>query len=131
MIHKQYEKFVGKVCTILTQPSSFIFKDPKIHSLYFSGIVKEVNTYGILIQLLNSTKMAFYPFPIIGIVEEQSVYKNDPNYEKIKSQLEKKVEKPTPKPASPKIVLSIEEMTEMAKQAKINQTNSRQSSSDS
>src|SRR5581483_9222523 len=101
------DKFIGKVCTILTNQTSFPFKDAKQYSEFFTGQVVEVNNQGICIKHLNTNTLAFYSFPIIGIVEEQVIAKNDPAYEEIKRKLEK-----------PQAVLSVEEMTKMAKEVK-------------
>ena len=127
---KQYERFLGKVCTILTGPVSFPFRDGKQHAEYFTGLVTEVSNNGILIKHLNTNTHALYTFPIVGIVEEQSIDKSHPDYERIKSELEQK-KKPVPiqKPApTPQISLSIEELTKQAKQAKLNQKDTRRSS---
>jgi hypothetical protein len=124
---KPYEKFIGKVCTILIEPAKFPFTLDKIqHAEFFTGLVVEVHAEGILIKNLNSNAYAFYMFPIIGIVEEQSVSKSHPDYEKIKTELEQK-KKPIQKPApSPQIALTIEELTRQA-----SQINTRRSSSNS
>lgn len=128
---KQYERFLGKVCTILTGPVSFPFSNGKQHAEYFSGLVTEVSNNGILIKHLNTNTHAFYTFPIVGVVEEQTIDRSHPDYDKIKAELEQK-KKPAPiqKPA-PQINLSIEELTRQAKQAKLNQKDIRQSSSSS
>jgi hypothetical protein len=122
MIAKQFERFLNKPCTILTRDIGFPFTGPIQHSQYFSGLVKEVNQYGVLIEHLQTKTLAFFAFPIVGIVEEQTVTKDNPNYEKIKEELEQK-KKPTPKPVpaqrpTPNNYLSVEEMTKMAKQIK-------------
>jgi hypothetical protein len=115
---KQFERFLGKVCTVLTQSVSFPFTNPRQHAEYFTGIVKEVNTYGILIEHPKTNDLAFFSFPVVGIVEEQAVAKNDPNYEKIREEIEQKQKpKAVPKPLPPNY-LSLEDMTAMAKQAK-------------
>ena len=127
---KQYDRFLGKICTILTGPVSFPFREAKQHAEYFTGLVTEVSNNGILIKHLNTNTFALYTFPIVGIVEEQSIDKSHPDYERIKAEVEQK-KKPIPalpqKPA-PQISLSIEELTKQAKQAKLNQTNTHRSS---
>lgn len=102
---ENYQKFIGKVCTILTQPVSFPFKDGSQFAEFFSGKVINVDKFGIWVQHVNAHTMAFFTHPIVGIIEEQTVLKNDPRYEKIKTELEGKQKPPT----------SIQDLTEMAK----------------
>lgn len=132
MINKEYEKFKGKICTIITQPTSFPFRDAKQHSEFFSGEVVNISEYGITIKHLNIGTLAFYAYPLIGIVEEQTISKTDPNYTKIKEQVEKQKE-PKPIATKPQVppannFMSVEEMTKVAQKIKSNQTNTRQSS---
>jgi hypothetical protein len=119
MIHKQYEKFKGKICTILTAPTSFPFRDPKQHAEFFTGEVVEVDAYGVKIKNLNNNTFGFFSYPLIGIVEEQTVSKSDPNYQKIKDELEKKEpKKPILSTGGSTTFMPIEEMTKMAKKIK-------------
>lgn len=126
MIHKQYEKFKGKICTILTAPTSFPFRDPKQHAEFFTGEVVEVDSYGIKIKNLNNNTFGFFSYPLIGVVEEQTISKSDPNYQKIKDELEKKepkkaVQHPTSfKAGGSTTFMSVEEMTNIAKKIKEN-----------
>lgn len=124
---KLYDKFLGKICTILIDPAKFPFKldNPKKHAEFFTGLVVGIDNAGILIKNLNTNAQAYYAFPIIGIIEEQVVAKTDPNYEKIKDELEQK-KKPAPVPPkpAPPLNLSLEDMTKMAKQIKANRTQS-------
>jgi hypothetical protein len=116
---KNYTPFVGKICTVMTGPTSFPFRDVTKHADYFSGLVTDVNEEGIFIKNLNFNTLAFYAFPIVGIVEEQVVAKSDPNFEKVKNEIEKTkppVRKPAVAPSNN--FLSIEEMTKMAKNIK-------------
>lgn len=119
MIHKQYEKFKGKICTILTAPTSFPFRDPKQHAEFFTGEVVEVDSYGVKIKNLNNNTFGFFAYPLIGVVEEQTVSKSDPNYQKIKDELEKKEpKKPAPKAGGSTTFMSVQEMTNIAKKIK-------------
>ncbi len=136
MIHKQYEKFKGKICTILTAPTSFPFRDPKQHAEFFTGEVVEVDAYGIKIKNLNNGTFGFFAYPLIGIVEEQTVSKSDPNYQKIKDELGKQkpmlIKNPAANASASSVptglygnattgattFLPIEEMTKMAKKIK-------------
>lgn len=116
---KHYERFLGKICTVLTQTVSFPFTNPQQHAEFFSGLVTEINPSGIFLKNINSNTMAFYTFPIVGIVEEQTVAKSDVNYEKIKQVIEQQkrpVERPRPAPA-PNIT-SVEDLTKMAQRIK-------------
>lgn len=84
------KNFLDRVCTILTQPVSFPFKDAIQHSQFFTGKVVDVNQYGIWLKHLQIGTYAFYSFPIVGIVEEQYVPENDPRIDKIRQELKKK-----------------------------------------
>jgi hypothetical protein len=110
-----YKIFVGKLCTILTQPVSFPFRDGKQHSEFFTGRVTAVDRFGIWMKHLNTDTIAFFTHPIIGIIEEQFIPKDDPRYEKIKSELESKQKPLLPKSNN---YVSVEELTEMAKKLK-------------
>lgn len=119
-----YKPFLGKVCTILTQTTSLPIRDSKQHAEYFTGEVVDVTEEGITIKHLNIGTYAFYTFPIIGIVEEQAISKNDPNYDKLVEEINKKA-KPKPinggHPSIPQkssVALSIDDMTKMAKDIK-------------
>ena len=114
---EHYQKFVGRICTVLTSPVNFEFKDPIQHSNYFSGKVISVDKFGIWIQNVKFGTMSFFPFPVIGLIEEQAVMRDDPRYDKIKAELE---EKKSPRPIPPKsnVSVSVEELTEMAKKLK-------------
>jgi len=119
MVKAAYEKFIGKICTILTGPVSFPFSNPKQHAEFFTGLIVAIEPSGILIKHLNTNTHAFYAFPIVGIVEEQVVSKTDPNFNKIKEEVEQKkkpasiVQQPTSQ-----VSLSVEDLTKMAKQIK-------------
>ncbi len=118
---------MGKICTVLTSPDNFphwfqeYFKNPKLYSEFFTGEVTGVSNDGITIKHLKTGTQAFYPFPIAGLIEEKVISSKDPNYEKIKEAIEEKKKTPAP-PMSPKWkandVVSIEEMTQMAKKLK-------------
>ena len=86
--------FLKKVCTIFTNPVSFQFKDAIQHSQYFTGVVADINDYGIWVKHLHIDTYAFFSFPIIGIVEEQYLPENDPRVE----ELRKEMKKPEPEP---------------------------------
>jgi hypothetical protein len=128
-----YTTFLGKVCTILTNPTPFPFRDAKQHASYFSGLVTEINEEGIFLKNLVFKTMAFFTFPIIGIIEEIGVAEDDPNFEKVKMEVEKAKTPAKPvqvqaRPAVNKDFTSIEDMTTMAKQIKSTRPYTRQSS---
>jgi len=115
-----YRKFLGKICTILTSAVAFPFRggDGIQHAQFFTGTVKEISEHGILIKHIHTDTVAFYTFPIVGIVEEQVVLKTDPNYEKLETEVKKKN---APRPAIPAPtgnMVSVEEMTRMARAIK-------------
>lgn len=108
-----YKKFIGKICTVLTKPCSFPFKDAKEHSLYFTGLVIEVDSYGVLIQYPNTETIAYFSLAhIIGLVEEQVITKENPNYTKIKEELKIKKKPPASMNGS---FTSVEELTAKVK----------------
>ncbi len=82
--------FVGRICTVLTHPVSFQFSDAVQHSQFFSGKVEEINKDGIWLRHVHTNTVTFYTFPIIGIVEEQVIPKDDPRAVKLKEDMEKK-----------------------------------------
>jgi hypothetical protein len=108
------ESFTGRICTILTNPVSFPFKDAVQHSQFFTGKVELVDNQGIWLRHLHTNTIAFYSFPIIGIVEEQVIPQNDPRVEKIKAEMKKKEPKP-PQPHSQ--FIPIESLTKMMKKS--------------
>lgn len=112
----------------MTSPDNFPtwlkdqFNNPKLYSEFFTGIVVKVSSDGILIKHLKTDTHAFYPFPIAGIVEERVVSSKDPDFEKLKKAID---EKRTPTPQKSTGVVSIEEMTQMAKKIKEKQNSVR------
>lgn len=103
------QRFIGKICTIVTAPVSVPVNDAVQHSQFFTGKVTEVNSSGIWIQSLNTNTMAFYMFPIIGVAEEQFISKDDPEYNKIQEEFA------TPKPTPSQSFISIDELTKKVK----------------
>ena len=89
-IFKLKEKFLGKVCTILSNQIAVPIKDHVQHSQYFTGMVTDIDIHGIWLKHLNINTYAFYQFPIVGIVEEQFIPEGDPRTEKIKEGLKGK-----------------------------------------
>lgn len=85
------------------------------HSQFFTGKVTEITDAGIFMKHLNIDTYAFYPFPIVGIVEEQMIPKDDPRANKIKEDLQKKKEVIPP---SSKTFIPIESLTKMVRDSK-------------
>jgi hypothetical protein len=89
------------------------------HSQFFTGKVETVDNYGIWLRHLNSDTIAFYSFPIVGIVEEQIVSQEDPRAEKIKEEIkkqnEKKAEAKKPMPRPNQQFIPLESLTKMIK----------------
>jgi hypothetical protein len=112
---ESYNFFIGKVCTILTTSVALPIKDALSGALYFSGLVAKVDDNGIWIQQLETNTMSYFTFPIVGIVQEQAVAKSDPNYEKIKEEIEKQKPVAPPKPVPPNFT-SVSDLTQKAKE---------------
>lgn len=116
--------FQDRICTILTQPVSFPFKDAMQHAQYFTGKVVDVNIYGIWLKHLHVDTYAFYTFPLVGIVEEQLIPNDDPRAEQIKQEL-KQQEQPMgyvhgPQVAEPSNFIPVESLAKMVKDYKRN-----------
>lgn len=90
--------FIGKVVTVITPTINWNF-DEKQTMDYFVGRVDHVSENGIWVTHPTTLCKNFYFMnQITGIVEEQVVYKDDPQYNEIveeykKSQNKKKEEK--------------------------------------
>lgn len=96
------QMFVGKICTVLTAPVSIEFHNFEQHAQYFTGEITAVDEWGVWLQHPYAKTMSYYPFPIIGIVEEQYVASDDPMADKIKEEFGKKeTKKTTPTPPKP------------------------------
>lgn len=104
--------FVGRICTILTNPVSLPFKDAVQHSQFFTGKLEHVDDYGVWLRHVHTNTMAFYSFPLVGIVEEQVIPNSDPRAEKIKEGLKKK------DPPKPSQFIPIESLTKIVRDSK-------------
>lgn len=88
-----YDNFIGKFCTILTQAVAVPIKDPITHANYFTGIIKSIDQQGILLEHTHTKAVSyFFLNQIIGIVEEQYITPDNPEYQKIKKEFEVKKE---------------------------------------
>ena len=90
MKSKQLQQFVGKVCTIFTTPINrdYSSENPKtyIETLikYFTGIVENIDDYGVLIRQLDGGLKSFFLLDnIIGISEEKCLNPEEPEDLKI------------------------------------------------
>jgi hypothetical protein len=90
---QKLQYFVGKICTILTPPTNRTFDD-MTHANCFVGIVEDINELGIWIQYPSSQQKAFFPVPIIGIIEESHRPMTEEEASIVKTQLEEKIKKP-------------------------------------
>jgi hypothetical protein len=112
--------FIGKICTILTQPIGIQFTNAVEHSQYYTGTVEQIDDEGIWVRHPLTKAMSFYNWTsIMGIVEEQYVEPNDPLMEKIKEDISRK-QKPTPQPPPQMPITSnnfipVDEFTKMIK----------------
>jgi len=87
--------FTGKIVTILSTPINRQF-DEKQSMDYFVGRFDHISEMGIWATHPTTGCKNFYLLHhIIGIIEEQFVKKDDPNYEEVMNEYEKKIkEKP-------------------------------------
>lgn len=86
--HLQY--FIGKVCTILTVPINrdYSIENPKtyIQTLikYFTGIIENIDDYGVLIRQLDGDLKSFFLLEnIVGISEEKCLNPDEPEDKEI------------------------------------------------
>jgi len=92
---ENYKKFIGKICTILTHPTAFPLSDSRQGNQFFTGLVTEVNKWGVWLKHPNAPFMAYFQFPLVGIAEEPFIPEGSPEHKKIKEELEAK-KKPAP-----------------------------------
>lgn len=111
------EKFLNKVCTILCHQTSYPFKDGIEYSEFFTGLIEDIDESGVWLRHLKVKTLAFFAFPIVGIVEEQVLQKGDPIIEKIK---ESNKPKPIMKPPiiGQTTFVPVESLTKLVRDAK-------------
>lgn len=69
----KFKHFLGKVCTILTYQTTRHYSDEQ-HVNVFTGVVEEIDEYGVTILTLPQMKRkAYFQFPIVGIIEEEVI----------------------------------------------------------
>ena len=96
--------FLGKIVTVITHATTLPLKDGIAHAEFFSGEVVRVDRFGVYLKHPVLGTLAFYTFPLVGIVEEQHVPKTDPRYEQIKTEVARKDEERR-QPSAPKTVV--------------------------
>ena len=82
--------FVGKVCTIMTAPTTMAFSDFIKHAQYFTGLVESIDGMGVWVRHPQSKSLSYFMFPLVGIVEEQVVDPKSPLMDKINNDIKKK-----------------------------------------
>ena len=87
--------FVGKACTIFTQPTNRSFDDMQ-HANCFVGIVESVDPDGIWLKHPNDGRKSFFMLPVVGIVEELYRPMTPEEAEVIRTQMTKKAKTPQP-----------------------------------
>lgn len=103
------KNFLNKICTLLTSPTSFPFKDAVQHSRFFTGEVVDINVYGLWVKNLEFNTYAFFSFPIVGIIEEQVIPGNDPRAKKVVEDIKKPI---------PSNFIPVEALTKLVKESK-------------
>ena len=83
-IKKLQQKFVGRICTILTNTvAKKDFSDQQFAD-FFTGVIDEIDDDGVFTtHVLTGCKNFYFFSQIIGIVEEQVLDKNNPEHAKI------------------------------------------------
>lgn len=112
MIELLSKNYLGKICTILTPPVA-VPLDARTHARYFTGKVVGVDKYGIWIEHPDVKTIAFFSYPITGIVEEERIAPGSQKYEEIKQHLEKQK---TPSVVKKNSIISVDELTAKLKQ---------------
>jgi hypothetical protein len=92
-IKKIQDAFVGKVCTILTSTiAKTNFQDQQFAD-FFTGIIQSVDEDGVFAKHHITGCSNYYNWNyVVGILEEQVIEQDDPEYENIVQQITKKTE---------------------------------------
>jgi len=89
-VMKNLQHFVGKICTILTRPTTRIFDETQ-HANTFVGLVEQVDDYGIwLLQLTTRKSSFFFAGTLVGILEETVTPLSEEDARKVQQELEKR-----------------------------------------
>lgn len=89
-VKKLQDKFVGKVCTILTTTiSKTNFQDQQF-SDFFTAIIESIDEDGVFAKHYTTGCTNYYTWShIVGILEEQVISQDDPKYEEIIKEVKK------------------------------------------
>jgi hypothetical protein len=89
-VKKLQETFTGKVCTILTTTvAKNNFMDQQF-SDFFTGIVESIDEDGIFAKHLMTGCKNYYTWPhVVGLLQEQVIPQNSPEYEGILKEVRK------------------------------------------
>lgn len=112
---KQY--FIGRLCSIITQPIALPMDKKDFHQ-WFTVKIDDIDAEAIVgTDIQRGTKNVFF-FPILGIVEEQIIKPDHPEYTDIRNKVEKDVLKKSPENVENKPITSITQMAAKATEVK-------------
>lgn len=113
-IKKLQMDFVGKICTILTAPIAKSTLLDAQFADYFTCLIDQLDEDGIWATHPTTGCKNFYSFQhIVGLIEEQVFYENNPEHAEIIRQAKEISKKPTDSP-----YVNIDLMTDLVKQTK-------------
>ena len=114
-LKKMSENFLGKICTILTNPvAKHNFSDPQFAD-FFTGVVDFIDDDGIFTTHTLTGCKNFYRFDkIIGILEEQVLNDKNPEHQKIITDMIKSKEKQTNGATNNSEFINIDELSDLA-----------------
>jgi hypothetical protein len=82
--------FKGKVCTVLTSPTTRFF-DEVAHTNVFVGLVEDVDEYGVWLLQLTTRKKSFFTLnSLVGIIEEMVVSMTEEESRTVREQVKGK-----------------------------------------
>jgi len=115
-IKKLQERFVGKICTILTTPiAKTNFSDTQFAD-FFTCVIDNLDEDGVLATHPNTGCKNFYNLTnIIGIVEEQVFYEDNPEHAEIISKIKDLPKTPEKTPENPNGFVDIDMMDKLTK----------------
>lgn len=116
-LKKMTELFIGKICTILTEPiAKSNFSDPQFAD-FFTGVVDSIDEDGIFTTHTLTGCKNFYHFKnVVGIIEEQVLNEQNPEHKKIINDMIKSKENKINKDTNDSKFINIDELSDLAKQ---------------
>lgn len=90
--------FLGRMVTVITAATTLPVKTAVDHSQYFTGEMVHCDQHGVYLKHPVAGTLAFFTFPLLGIVEEQYIPKDDPRYKQVEEVAAKQAEAATKKP---------------------------------